>query len=243
MGLTKRQKIILNTLIKEYIDNASPVSSQVLEESYNFNVCSATIRREMQLLTKEGFLYQIHISGGRMPTDKGYRFFVDHLIKKREEEEDQVGKPQLKELNKKKENLLKFVQSLLKAISTSSSTLSIAYLLNEDFLWKEGWTEILKEPEFKNSDTRESFLHLAKAIENYIKDFSQEKELDFKVFIGSENPVTNDKEFSLIISRCPVEKKEDSLIALLGPKRMGYQRNISLISSIKKQLIEDLLKE
>lgn len=86
MGLTKRQKVILDLLIREYIEKASPVSSQALEESYDFDICSATIRREMQFLTKEGFLYQMHVSGGRMPTDKGYRFFVDNLIKEHKRE-------------------------------------------------------------------------------------------------------------------------------------------------------------
>ncbi len=241
MGLTKRQKIILDLLIREYIETASPVSSQTLEESYDFDVCSATIRREMQFLTKEGFLYQMHVSGGRMPTDKGYRFFVDNLIKERKREK--VRKAKLKELKRERENILKFVQNLLKRISSSSSTLSLAYLVNEDFLWKEGWTEILKEPEFKDSEVRENFLNFAAVIEERIKELSKEKDLDLKVFIGSENPLTDDKEFSLIVSRCPVEKEKDSLIALLGPKRMGYQRNISLVNSIRKQLIEELLKE
>ncbi|MFW6282917.1 MAG: heat-inducible transcription repressor HrcA, partial [Minisyncoccales bacterium] len=91
MDLSKRKKVILYSLIREYIESASPVSSQALEENYDFDVCSATIRREMHSLTKEGFLYQMHVSGGRIPTDKGYRFFVDNLISKIKKESKSVN--------------------------------------------------------------------------------------------------------------------------------------------------------
>ncbi len=78
--ITDRQADILNEIIKEYIKLASPVSSHSLEKKKGLNISSATIRNEMQKLTDEGYLCQPHTSAGRLPTDKGYRFFVDQLF-------------------------------------------------------------------------------------------------------------------------------------------------------------------
>jgi len=80
METTQRQTEILNRLIQEYIDSARPVSSQLLEKKYDFSICPAMIRIEMQKLTDQGFICQPHTSAGRVPTDKGYRFFVDNLL-------------------------------------------------------------------------------------------------------------------------------------------------------------------
>ena len=82
MLITDRQKDILDKIIQEYISSAEPVPSQSLEKKYDFGLSPATIRGEMHKLTEEGFLYQPHTSAGRVPTDKGYRFFVDNLLNK-----------------------------------------------------------------------------------------------------------------------------------------------------------------
>ncbi len=78
--ITERQGEILNRIVKEYITLAEPVSSQLLEKKHKFGLSPATIRNEMQKLTDDGYLLQPHTSAGRVPTDKGYRFFVDKLL-------------------------------------------------------------------------------------------------------------------------------------------------------------------
>ena len=80
MTMTKRQGKLLDKIVREYINSALPVSSQLLDERYNFGISPATLRIEMQKLTDRGFLYQPHTSAGRVPTDKGFRFFVDELF-------------------------------------------------------------------------------------------------------------------------------------------------------------------
>ncbi len=80
MVITERQSKILNTLIQEYINTANPVGSEFLVEKHNFKVCPATLRNEMQKLTESGYLCQPHTSAGRVPTNKGYRFFVDSFL-------------------------------------------------------------------------------------------------------------------------------------------------------------------
>ena len=78
-GLDDRKASILKAVVSEYIDKATPVGSSHVTGLPGVEVSSATVRAEMAALEREGFLVQPHTSAGRIPTDKGYRFFVDHL--------------------------------------------------------------------------------------------------------------------------------------------------------------------
>lgn len=80
MALEERQKIILKAIVDDYISTAEPIGSKMLLERNSFNVSSATIRGEMAALEESGYLIQPHTSAGRIPTDKGYREYVDNLI-------------------------------------------------------------------------------------------------------------------------------------------------------------------
>lgn len=78
--LTPRQQKILGLVVKTYISTATPVGSKALAEANDLNVSSATIRNEMAVLEELGYLTHPHTSAGRVPTDKGYRYFVERLI-------------------------------------------------------------------------------------------------------------------------------------------------------------------
>ena len=77
--LDDRKTAILRAVVQEYIATAQPVGSSHIANTANIQVSSATVRNDMAFLEQEGFLAQPHTSAGRIPTDKGYRFFVDHL--------------------------------------------------------------------------------------------------------------------------------------------------------------------
>src|SRR5918994_101136 len=77
--LDDRKTAILSAVVQEYITTAQPVGSTHIAGARGVNVSPATVRNEMAVLEQEGYLVQPHTSAGRIPTDKGYRFFVDHL--------------------------------------------------------------------------------------------------------------------------------------------------------------------
>ena len=79
--LDERKTAILGAVVQEYIATAQPVGSSHIAQAPGVGVSSATVRNEMAVLEQEGYLVQPHTSAGRIPTDKGYRFFVDHLAK------------------------------------------------------------------------------------------------------------------------------------------------------------------
>jgi len=80
MDLTERQRMILGLVIREYIQNPVPVASKVLVEKYPLGISPATARNELALLEERGYLTHPHTSAGRIPTEKGYRYFVEYLM-------------------------------------------------------------------------------------------------------------------------------------------------------------------
>ena len=80
--MEERKKQVLNAIIKDYIANAEPVGSRAVAKKYGLGVSPATIRNEMSDLEEEGYIEQPHTSAGRIPSAKGYRYFVDHLMER-----------------------------------------------------------------------------------------------------------------------------------------------------------------
>ena len=78
--LDDRKKKILASVVEDYITSAEPVGSKTIADKYNLEYSSATIRNEMKLLEEAGFLEQPHVSSGRIPSSKGYRYYVDNLM-------------------------------------------------------------------------------------------------------------------------------------------------------------------
>lgn len=78
--LSERQKLILSSVVDNYIRTAEPIGSRSIAKQGDINYSSATIRNEMADLEEMGFLEQLHTSSGRIPSNKGYRYYVDYLI-------------------------------------------------------------------------------------------------------------------------------------------------------------------
>ena len=78
--MNERRQLVLKLVIQEYIETSTPVGSEVLVRRYGLNVSSATIRNEMSALEELGYLTHLHTSAGRVPTDAGYRYYVENLM-------------------------------------------------------------------------------------------------------------------------------------------------------------------
>ncbi len=228
--LSLRQGEILKHLVKEYIDLAKPVSSQLLEQKYGFGISPAMIRIEMQRLDDQGYVFQPYTSAGRIPTDTGYRYFVDTVL---DDEADQENLFLLQEIiNQRNDNIFEWISDLTDTISNMCSGLALAHIEGNDFLSKHGWKKILKEPEF---ESRKVILDFTDFLQSFEKDFQElELDSDLQVFIGQESPFEKSKDFSIIVSKCNFPEK--GTISILGPKRMVYDQNIDLINSLLKLL-------
>jgi heat-inducible transcriptional repressor len=82
MELSERQQTVLRLVVQQYIQSVVPISSKSIIEDYNLSISSATVRNEMAILEEKGYLMQPHTSAGRVPTEAGYRYFVEKLMEK-----------------------------------------------------------------------------------------------------------------------------------------------------------------
>ena len=225
--LTEREEKILNCIVGEYIGSKAPVGSEILAKKYHFGIKPPTMRIEFRKLTGMGYLMQPHTSAGRIPTDKGYRFYVDNL-------HSSIFSRGFDSIEKEMEDSLGFFQVMTRKIAELTSNLAITYFPEEDIVFKEGWDEIFKEPEFEDSTFIAKFMEAVQNFEKHIDELEDSD--DPQVFIGKENKVVQAPEFSTIVSRIHLPKKKDGVVVILGPKRMAYDKNVGIMNSLIKLL-------
>ena len=111
-GLDERKIKILEAIIRTYLETGEPVGSRTISKYTDLNLSSATIRNEMSDLEELGYILQPHTSAGRIPSDKGYRFYVDHLLEMKEKEISDI-KEFVIEHTEKMERVLKQAAKML----------------------------------------------------------------------------------------------------------------------------------
>lgn len=127
-GLDERKTKILNAIIRTYLETGEPVGSRTISKYGDMNISSATIRNEMADLEELGYIVQPHTSAGRIPSDKGYRFYVDNLMREKEQEVSEM-KSFVIERTEKMEQVLKQVVKML-ALNTNYATMISAPQMN-----------------------------------------------------------------------------------------------------------------
>lgn len=236
VALTDRQKQILRRLIKEYIKAAVPISSDFLKAEGFLDVSPATIRIELAELTDGGYLEKMYISGGRVPTDKGYRFFVDELQCSLQ---NNTRENRFQEIFQDFSDTLLLAKTLAKQLANSSSNLALVYLPEAAMCWREGWEKISREPEFEDITYWRNFLKSIDELEQKLTNMSLQQG-DIQVFIGREGPCRN-KDYSFIIAEGYLDRPSSPqyhhvYFTIAGPKRMDFNRNISLINELSSLL-------
>jgi heat-inducible transcriptional repressor len=123
--LNERHQHILRATIQHYIATAEPVGSKTLAEEYDFSVSSATIRNVMGYLEKSGFLYQPHTSAGRIPSDSGYRVYVDQLITPNKNLQQAIEKSLTKQLKREAWTFEDILQRATQILATVSGYIAL----------------------------------------------------------------------------------------------------------------------
>lgn len=234
-----RQQEIFNLIVEEYIKTAEPVGSRVLVKKRKLNFSPATARNEMAELEEAGYLFQPHTSAGRVPTDKGYRFYVDSAI---------FGGAR-QACNGKMENRLKkttdvfregdshkFVKEISKMISEFSQNVGLCGFLDGDEFYSTGLANLLREPEFEDNPEIINSLGIFDYLDQEMKKIFEEIEKNTEVFIGRENKGIKFNDFSLVVSKCETKNDKKGVIGILGPKRMDYAKNIALVDLIRDMI-------
>jgi heat-inducible transcriptional repressor len=230
--MEQRHKKILAAVVEEYTNSAIPVGSKVLADKYDLEVSSATIRSGMLELEKAGFLHQPHTSAGRIPTDKGYRYFVEEIMGEQKLTVSDQKKMQTEILKLKAQNQ-RLSRTTAKLLSSFSGNFAISGLKKD--LYDFGIGGLLDNPEFQKAD---EFCRVAEALD-YIDEsidaiLSDVKDGEIKIFIGKENPIKNISNCSMMVSPYKTKSGERGVLAIVGPKRMKYAKNKSLLDYVRK---------
>lgn len=117
--LDQRKKKVLQAIVEEYVNTAEPVSSSLLTKKEDLNYSSATIRNEMADLEKSGYLEKTHTSSGRVPSEKGYRYYVDELLR-----DDNISLEEIKYISDKLETKVNEIEELTKLTTTTISEIT-----------------------------------------------------------------------------------------------------------------------
>lgn len=217
----------------EHIKTAKPVASKELCHGFDLKVGPATVRNEMLCLDELGYLEQPYTSAGRVPTDRGYRFFVDNLIT--EYSLNRAEQDLLDEVfGVKKED--EFARELSKIVSRVSSSFSAVGLLDEDIFFESGFSEILGEPEFQEVKYLKSFGAMVDALDEEIRRFWEEcggVEKEVEIFIGEENPLQKVRDYSMFFSPWKHARGFRGFLAIITPKRTNYFKHKAVIKKIK----------
>lgn len=233
--MTERQRLILNSIIEQYAEVASPVGSSLLAKV--FGVSSATIRAEMAELERLGLIMQPHTSAGRIPTDKGYRLYVNNLVENGSEPA----------LPARAEKALaarvhgggvpeRTIRNTVETLVELTHNLGIATIGNQ--LYMSGLSNLFGQPEFVGGHQVRQIAELLDNLEPWLREAAPNQPLS--VYIGRENPIGRSAGASLIISRFRSPFSDKSYIGVLGPTRQQYREVMNLVRHAGQELEEAL---
>ena len=232
-----RQIQILQAIVQEFIKTAEPVGSKSIVLKFDLNVSPATIRNDMAALEKQGLVFQPHTSAGRVPTQQGYRLFVDELANYKAAQK--LAKTTINHiLEQNQANQVKRqIYNAVEILSQAIENLFFATVPDTYGAFFLGTSKILKSHEFMHEPMRAS--QVIEVLENGTRFRDTLKKLPtddtVKIFIGSENLVKEIESCSILVTEYELDGYRGYL-GILGPTRMRYAYNKAVLEEIKKML-------
>ena len=226
--MNKRQEKIITKIVEEYIKTTQPVSSGFLVKNCKLEFSSATARNEMANLEKEGFIHQPHIAAGRVPTEKAYNFYLNNILKLKSENKF-VDKELQKIAELEEDQNLKLKLTAKKIAEITGETIVIAFATND--LYYTGISNLFNHPEFKEYDLIRQMSEVIDELDQKIIGLFENQNDVTNILIGSQNPLGSSCSFIYTFFN-----EGGSVFGLLGPMRMNYAKNISLIQYINQKL-------
>ncbi|MCB9821011.1 transcriptional regulator [Candidatus Nomurabacteria bacterium] len=233
--MTERQAKILAAIIEEHAELAGPVGSVTLAKL--FNVSSATIRAEMAQLEVLGMIKQPHTSAGRVPTDRGYRWYVNSLSE---------GSPTVKQIEPNARALDVRIHSAGEPEQAIRSAVDSLVQLTDNAaigtiggqLYISGLSHLFGQPEFSGGNAVQEVAYLLDNLEPWLRETAPNKPIS--VFIGRENPIGKASGCTLVISKFRSPFSDNSYIGTVGPTRQNYRQVMGLVGMAGEMLEQEL---
>lgn len=230
--MESREAKVLFGLVTEYIRSGKPVGSECLSEHLNLDISPATIRNILSALEEQGYITKPHTSAGRIPTDKGYRTYVNGLVAK-----DIAGRQQQKiasRFDALAEEYGRPSRAAAKLLSELSHLLAISGWMSAHDIQEAGLTQILNQGNDADQVAMREIAFLLEHVDNYLRQLSARSvaQGEPEIYIGSENPLFDAVYTSSLVRTIPLSSGETVVLMMVGPKRMPYQRNVALLNSV-----------
>lgn len=230
--ISERKKFLLDTLVREYVKTAQPVSSGVLVSKYKLDISPATVRNEMMELEDQGYIYQPHTSAGRVPTEAAYKLLLAELQAARSPKE--LKESEWKNLNQLFRPEEAAYKQVAKAIAELSNN-AVFWAFHKNDLYYTGLTNLFAQPEFRAGvgvcDVSAVIDRLEEIIDSVFENIDDGRQ----VLIGESNPF-RPLSAVLVKYRNP-DNKTNGVFGILGPLRMDYGRNLALAEFINKKFV------
>lgn len=224
--LENRQEALLESLVREYVKTAEPVGSLHLAEAAGLDLSPATVRNELAELEDLGFLVQPHTSAGRAPTEKGYRYFIEHLAHVKgsgplsKQERGQTPSSELSDVFAGREKAIAAAKSL------AAKTHECVFVsFGRDDVYVTGLTNLFAKPELIERDIAMSLSAALDQLDEMVSGL--ESGTGARLLIGEENPLSHN------CSTVYLAPTAGRRVGVLGLMRMDYEKVLNLLDSIK----------
>lgn len=223
--MEERFSKLFRAITEEYIATAQPVGSQTLVERYRLDVSPATVRNWCVELEEAGYLAQPHTSGGRIPTEQGFREYIARFVEKKpiaKRERDVLEKAAL--VPEEDGRRIKGVAKILADLSHEAVVVGLA----EMDTYYTGLSYLFAQPEFKTWQRVVSLSEVLDRLDEALHSLRRVSLDEPKILLGQECP------FGPACSSILVSLPNGSTIGILGPLRMDYQQTMSLIHTVQQ---------
>ena len=264
-NMNERRDRIFDVIVRSYIDTAEPVGSRTISRHSDLGLSPASIRNVMADLEEAGFLQQPHTSAGRVPTDRGYRYWVDRLMER--EEMDEKEREWVRQELSKARTLSGLTDRVSKVVTELTENAAMVYFKNlrrasvlnhileelvtvqrlMDFfeedaeLFIDGASRIFEQPEFQDLKKMRVLLHAFDVkydfIQILIKDLDEE---GVQVHIGRENTIQDLEDVSVVAKDCYLAHTPIGSVAVVGPMRMKYPKIVAVVEFVADTVTEEL---
>jgi heat-inducible transcriptional repressor len=229
-----RKQEILRAIVKHFVETAEPVGSKTILVSYRFNVSPATIRNDMANLEKDGLIYQPYTSAGRIPTDEGYRLYVDEIADYKTAKKKALLKLNVLREQYQTEKVKEQVYDAVNLLARATDGVSFATTPDNERTFYLGLANALKQPEFATNNINASQVIEVLERDDYFRRLLEKLDTNdtVKTFIGKENILEQIQSCSLMITTYEKDGFK-GYIGILGPTRMNYPFNKALLEEVK----------
>ena len=224
--MNERQELILNIIIKEYIETAVPISSSLLVEKYKLDISSATVRNEMAELEASGYIMQPHTSSGRIPTEQAYLWFVERLAPKK------ISSGLAAKISLAEELDELALKNLAKNLAELSG-LAVFCAFHRHNLYYTGVSNLLSQAEFTQSKLVYDMSVIIDRLDEIINDSFEQFDYGAKISLGQ------DCLFGSFTASVVTKYKLGAnvgVIGIIGPLRQDYEKNWQLINYLYEKI-------